>query len=106
MFHRLYPSYSTKNMKVTAQSSSDMSSLSSLPVVDSPSNRFDNIIKSQEDDRQYRGLKLDNGMRVLLVSDSSTDKSAACICVEVGKLNIEDKMKPFADCKLFSSKGT
>lgn len=65
-------------MRLTSQNSSDMSS--------SLANRFDNIIKSQEDDRQYRGLKFENGMKVLLVSDSTTDKSAACICVEVGEL--------------------
>lgn len=61
-----------------------MSSLASLPTVEA-TNRYDNIIKSQEDERKYRGLKLQNGMRVLLVSDVTTDKSAACICVEVGE---------------------
>lgn len=44
--------------------------------------RFD-IIKSQDDTRHYRGLKLENGIKVLLISDSTTDKSACCLCTEV-----------------------
>ena len=47
--------------------------------------RWDNIIKSEQDKREYRGLELDNGMKVLLVSDPSTDKSAAAMEVNVGK---------------------
>lgn len=47
--------------------------------------RWDNIIKSEEDKREYRGLQLENGMKVLLVSDPLTDKSAAAIEVNVGK---------------------
>lgn len=46
--------------------------------------RFDNIIKSEQDSRLYRGLLLDNGMKVLLVSDPKTDKSAAAMEVNVG----------------------
>lgn len=47
--------------------------------------RFDNIIQSEEDKRSYRGLVLSNQMKVLLVSDSNTDKSAAAMDVNVGK---------------------
>lgn len=47
--------------------------------------RFDNIIKSTEDKREYRGLELCNGMKVILVSDPTTDKSAAAMCVNVGR---------------------
>ncbi|KAK6035998.1 peptidase, M16 family, partial [Cooperia oncophora] len=35
---------------------------------------------------QYRGLELTNGLRVLLVSDPTTDKSAAAMDVNVGSL--------------------
>lgn len=37
------------------------------------------IIKSPNDDRDYRFLTLDNELRVLLVSDPSTDKAAASL---------------------------
>lgn len=47
--------------------------------------RVENIIKSQEDKRLYRGLELANHMKVLLVSDCTTDKSAAALDVNVGK---------------------
>ena len=48
--------------------------------------RHENIIKSAEDKRLYRGLELHNGLRVLLVSDPTTDKSAASMDVNVGQL--------------------
>lgn len=50
--------------------------------------RIDNIIKSDEDKRLYRGLVLSNRMKVLLVSDPATDKSAAALHVNVGKFVI------------------
>ena len=43
-----------------------------------------NIIKSEQDSRLYRGLLLNNGMKVLLISDPKTDKSAAAMEVNVG----------------------
>lgn len=46
--------------------------------------RVDNIVKSAEDKRVYRGLELANHMKVLLVSDPTTDKSAAALDVNVG----------------------
>lgn len=49
--------------------------------------RIDNIIKSEEDKRSYRGLELSNSMKILLVSDPHTDKSAAAMDVNVGKIN-------------------
>uniref|UniRef100_F1KTK3 Insulin-degrading enzyme n=1 Tax=Ascaris suum TaxID=6253 RepID=F1KTK3_ASCSU len=48
--------------------------------------RFENIIKSAEDKREYRGLELKNGLRVLLISDPKADKSAASMDVNVGHL--------------------
>jgi insulysin len=49
--------------------------------------RVENIIKSQEDKRLYRGLELSNHMKVLLVSDPTTDKSAAALDVNVGYMS-------------------
>ncbi|CAJ0579250.1 unnamed protein product, partial [Mesorhabditis spiculigera] len=54
--------------------------------VDVVAKRIENIITSPEDKRQYRGLILKNDLRVLLVSDSETDKSAAALDVNVGHL--------------------
>ncbi|KAG4071853.1 hypothetical protein HA402_006014 [Bradysia odoriphaga] len=48
--------------------------------------RFNNIGKSQQDNRDYRGLKLANGLKVLLVSDPVTDKSSAALTVDVGHM--------------------
>ena len=48
----------------------------------------DNIPKSVRDDRHYRGLVLENNMKVLLISDSRTDKSAAAMDVHIGMLFI------------------
>ena len=45
-----------------------------------------NIIKSQNDQREYRYIHLDNGLKVVLVSDSKADKSAASIDVHVGHM--------------------
>lgn len=66
----------------TVVDAKQMSSLTSQNVA-----RVDDIIKSLEDKRTYRGLKLQNGLKVLLVSDPTTDKSAACLCVEIGHMS-------------------
>jgi secreted Zn-dependent insulinase-like peptidase len=42
------------------------------------------IIQSPNDQREYRSLELDNGLNVLLVSDSEADKAAASLAVNVG----------------------
>ena len=52
-----------------------------------PQTRFENILKSQQDSKNYRGLILENGLKVLLVSDPTSVKSAACMCVEVGHMS-------------------
>lgn len=46
--------------------------------------RFDKITKSQNDKRDYRGLILRNQMKILLISDPTTDKSAASLNVQIG----------------------
>lgn len=42
------------------------------------------ILRSPNDDRQYRYIQLDNQMKVLLVADSTAEKSAASLNVHVG----------------------
>ena len=49
---------------------------------------YNDIIKSAEDKRLYRGMELVNGMRVLLISDHTTDKSSAAMDVHIGKLKV------------------
>lgn len=46
----------------------------------------DTIRKSERDTRQYQGIKLDNGMTVLLVSDPQAPKSLAALALPVGSL--------------------
>lgn len=47
--------------------------------------RFDNIMKSPKDGNSYRGLKLDNGLMIFLISDPTTDTSAVSLEVGVGE---------------------
>ncbi|XP_018331415.1 insulin-degrading enzyme [Agrilus planipennis] len=61
-----------------------------------PLKKFQNIIKSPEDKRSYRGLELSNHMKVLLVSDPTTDKSAAALNVNVGFLSDPDYLPGLA----------
>ena len=44
------------------------------------------IIKSQNDERQYRYLQLDNGLKIVLVSDLKADKAAASLDVHIGHM--------------------
>lgn len=46
--------------------------------------RVENIQKGKYDQRFYRGLELSNGLKALLISDPTTDKSAASLTVNVG----------------------
>lgn len=58
--------------------------------------RFENIVKSPEDNRDFRGLELANGMKVLLVSDAATERSAASMSVSVGHLSDPDDIPGLA----------
>ena len=49
--------------------------------------RVDTIVKSAEDKRMYRGLELNNGMTILLISDPTTEKAAAAMDVNIGRNN-------------------
>ncbi|PJE80136.1 Protease 3 [invertebrate metagenome] len=42
------------------------------------------VIKSPADNRDYRFIELDNGLKALLISDPQTDKAAAAVDVAVG----------------------
>lgn len=48
----------------------------------------DQIVKSPEDKREYRGLELANGIKVLLISDPTTDKSSAALDVHIGTVSL------------------
>lgn len=42
------------------------------------------VVSPNRSDRDYRFIKLDNGLRVLLINDPDTDKAAASLNVQVG----------------------
>uniref|UniRef100_A0A8P4GJV8 Insulin-degrading enzyme n=1 Tax=Dicentrarchus labrax TaxID=13489 RepID=A0A8P4GJV8_DICLA len=45
------------------------------------------IIRSPEDKRVYRGLEFTNGLKAMLISDPTTDKSSAALDVQIGSLS-------------------
>ncbi|XP_076025376.1 insulin-degrading enzyme isoform X2 [Genypterus blacodes] len=45
------------------------------------------IIRSPEDKRVYRGLEFSNGLKAMLISDPTTDKSSAALDVHIGSLS-------------------
>ena len=44
------------------------------------------VEKSPQDDREYRVIRLDNGLQAMLVHDAKADKAAASLDVAVGHL--------------------
>lgn len=58
--------------------------------------RVNDIVKSQQDNREYRGLQLTNGLKVLLISDPATDKAAAAMTVDVGHMSDPDNLPGLA----------
>lgn len=79
-----------ENNDVTSETNSITEEVKSAvvePIIPPKVYRFDNIVKSQQDAKNYRGLVLkENGMRVMLVSDPTAEKSAVCMTVEVGHM--------------------
>ncbi|KAJ4948270.1 hypothetical protein JOQ06_019806 [Pogonophryne albipinna] len=64
--------------------------VSSLPLrmTDPAVNRVvSEIIRSPEDKRVYRGLEFTNGLKAMLISDPTTDKSSAALDVQIGSLS-------------------
>ncbi|EFN70814.1 Insulin-degrading enzyme [Camponotus floridanus] len=49
-------------------------------------NEWSHIIKSENDNRLYKMLLLNNYMKVILISDPTTDKAAAALNVNIGSL--------------------
>ncbi|XP_052900222.1 insulin-degrading enzyme [Anopheles moucheti] len=78
------------NMATELTSKAQLSN-SSMSLPQSTANasieRINTITKSIQDNRDYRGLKLSNGMKVILISDPTTDRSAAALSVAVGHLS-------------------
>ncbi|XP_076624911.1 insulin degrading metalloproteinase isoform X1 [Colletes latitarsis] len=58
--------------------------------------RYDNITKSPNDKEEYRGLLLANKMKVLIISNPTTDESAASLDVNIGYLNDPDDLPGLA----------
>ncbi|KAH9483963.1 Putative zinc protease [Psilocybe cubensis] len=54
------------------------------------------IIKSEQDDREYRIIELENGLKATLVHDAKADKAAASLDVAVGHLYDPDDMPGLA----------
>lgn len=50
------------------------------------------IQKPDLDDRDYKLIQLENGLRAILVHDSAADKAAACVTVAVGSM--QDPVSP------------
>lgn len=69
---------------LSAQNSSVQSSANSIFNAALDLNPATTVIKSENDKRNYRYLVLDNQLRVLLISDPATEKSAAALDVNVG----------------------
>ena len=65
--------------------------------------RQHDIIKSPEDDREYRGLVLPNGLKAVLVCDPSTDKAAAALDVHVGSMSDPKELPGLVSCIFNSS---
>uniref|UniRef100_A0A182FT79 Peptidase M16 N-terminal domain-containing protein n=1 Tax=Anopheles albimanus TaxID=7167 RepID=A0A182FT79_ANOAL len=64
-----------------------LANVSTERAPDASFERINIIIKSVQDNRDCRGLRLPNGLKVVLVSDATTDRSAAALSVTVGHLN-------------------
>lgn len=81
------------NQSLFAQSTNVASNTNSLFDATLPLNNTISVIKSENDKRSYRYLILDNQLRVLLISDPVTEKSAAAMDVNVGaNQNPEDRL--------------
>ncbi|XP_058128643.1 insulin-degrading enzyme [Anopheles coustani] len=76
-------------MNTTLTSKAPLSNMTATAIQSSNNTSFErsnDITKSAQDSREYRGLKLSNGMKIVLVSDPTTDRSAAALSVAVGHL--------------------
>ena len=60
--------------------------------------------KSLLDDRIYKAIKLQNGLKVILVSDNKAEKAAAALTVNVGSNNEDKSRQGLAHFLVFSYK--
>ncbi|CAM3653044.1 insulinase family protein [Parendozoicomonas haliclonae] len=74
----------SSEVKEEASVSTNNSSDINASVEKAPANPAQDIIKSANDDRDYQLVTLDNGVRVVLISDPDADKAAASIYVGTG----------------------
>ncbi|XP_064631223.1 insulin-degrading enzyme-like isoform X2 [Lineus longissimus] len=99
MFSRLSLSYPLKHLP-RSQGSTIFASNKRYIIssMDSPHIKqvVNDILRPQDDKRLYRGLELSNGMKVLLCSDESTDKSSAAMDVHIGHLMDPDDIPGLA----------
>ncbi|XP_033106697.1 insulin-degrading enzyme-like [Anneissia japonica] len=61
--------------------------LSSVAMHPNIERKYNDIVKSAEDKRLYRGLLLKNGMKILMISDPTTEKAAAAMDIHIGSLS-------------------
>ncbi|XP_021171992.2 insulin-degrading enzyme isoform X2 [Fundulus heteroclitus] len=54
------------------------------------------IVRSPEDKRDYRGLEFSNGLKAMLISDPTTDKSSAALDVHIGSLSDPENISGLA----------
>lgn len=72
-------------VKVPATSSTPAYTLFSLPIEKSP-----------HDEREYRLIRLENGLEAMLVHDAKADKAAASMNVNVGHLSDPEELQGLA----------
>jgi len=58
------------------------------------------LVKSEQDDRDYRVIQLENGLQATLVHDAKADKAAASLDVAVGHLH--DPVSPLSMARITS----
>ncbi|KAK0423587.1 hypothetical protein QR680_008223 [Steinernema hermaphroditum] len=69
--------------------------------------RYDNLKKSTKDAKEYRGLELANGMRILLISDPSATKCGAAMTVAAGASSEPEELPGMAHfCEHMLFRGT
>jgi Insulinase (Peptidase family M16) len=99
-------------MKSIVMGSTLLQSFAGSAIADSTSspgarNAKIEVRKKPLDERLYRALELDNGMRVLLVSDPSSSRSAAALDVNVGSFSDPREVPGLAHfCEHMSFLGT
>lgn len=92
-----------KSMAEPATTAATSTATAAAPILSTPPadipllvQRFDNLLKSQQDNRDYRALQLANGLKCLLISDPATDKAAAALTVAVGHMSDPDHLPGLA----------